>query len=296
LVDVEQFTVPRNLVEGAARTGNDEMQAWIATLPSLVAEFGRRWSLQLGEPFEPGGVAAWVAPALDAGGRDVVLKIGWPHFESEHEADGLREWNGQGAARVYATDIVDETTALLIERCVPGTTLTTLPETEQDTVIAGLLRRLWREPSAGHPFRSLGFMCDTWADGYERKEAAGAAKLDPGLAREGIELFRTLPSNAPRTVLLVTDLHAGNVLHAEREPWLVIDPKPFVGDPTYDALQHLLNSHDRLHADPLGLVRRIAGLLELDAERLALWLFARCVEESPHWPGLAEIARRVAPS
>ena len=162
-------------------------------------------------------------------------------------------------ARLYATDVIDETMALIIERCVPGTTLTASPAQEQDTVIAGLLRRLWREPVAGHPFRSLQFMCDIWADGYERKAAAGAAKLDSGLAREGIELFRTLPSNAPRDVLLVTDLHAGNVLRAEREPWLVIDPKPFVGDPTYDALQHLLNSDNRLHADPIGLVSRMAG-------------------------------------
>jgi streptomycin 6-kinase len=272
------------------------MLAWITTLPSLVAEFGRRWSLQLGEPFEPGGVAAWVAPALDAQGRDVVLKVGWPHFESEHEADGLREWNGEGAALLHGTEVVDDTVALLIERCVPGTTLSTRPETEQDTVIAKLLRRLWREPATGHPFRSLQFMCDTWADEYEHKAAAGRATLDPGLARQGIELFRTLPSTASRNVLLVTDLHAGNVLHARREPWLMIDPKPFVGDPTYDALQHLLNCDDRLHADPIGLVRLISRLLELDTERLELWLFARCVEESPHWPGLADIARRVAPS
>ncbi len=55
-------------------------------------------------------------------------------------------------------------------------------------------------------------------------------------------------------MLLATDLHAGNVLRAEREPWLVIDPKPFVGDPTYDALQHMLNCDDRLRADPVGLV------------------------------------------
>jgi streptomycin 6-kinase len=34
-------------------------------------------------------------------------------------------------------------------------------------------------------------------------------------------------------VVISTDLHAGNVLGAEREPWLAIDPKPFVGDPAY---------------------------------------------------------------
>jgi streptomycin 6-kinase len=97
-------------------------------------------------------------------------------------------------------------------------------------------------------------------------------------------------------VLLCTDLHAGNVLAAQREPWLVIDPKPYVGDPTYDALQHILNSRARLQANPRDLVSRIADLLDLDAERLLLWLFARCVQESSDWPGLAEVARRIAPA
>jgi streptomycin 6-kinase len=93
--------------------------------------------------------------------------------------------------------------------------------------------------------------------------------------------------------LLATDLHADNVLAAEREPWLVIDPKPYVGDPVYDPLQHLLNCPQRLHADPVGLAGRIADLLGLDQLRLRRWLFARCVQESPDEPLLADLARRI---
>lgn len=96
-------------------------------------------------------------------------------------------------------------------------------------------------------------------------------------------------------MLLATDLHAGNVLAAHREPWLAIDPKPYLGDPTFDALQHVLNCEQRLQSDPFGLVRRMARLLELDEDRLLLWLFARCVQESPNWPELADVARRIAP-
>ena len=96
-------------------------------------------------------------------------------------------------------------------------------------------------------------------------------------------------------MLLCTDLHAGNILAAERERWLVIDPKPYVGDPTYDVLQHLLNCRARLVADPWDLVGRMAGLAGVDKDRLALWLFARCVVESIHWPDLREVARRLAP-
>ena len=86
------------------------------------------------------------------------------------------------------------------------------------------------------------------------------------------------------------------MLAAEREPWLIIDPKPHVGDPAYDVLQHLLNCDERLAADPHDLARRMAGLAGLDGDRVLLWLFARCVQESPDWPNLAAVAQRLAPS
>ncbi len=37
----------------------------------------------------------------------------------------------------------------------------------------------------------------------------------------------------------------------------------------------------------------MAELLELDLGRILLWLFARAVEASPYWPGMAELARRL---
>jgi streptomycin 6-kinase len=289
------FVFPEQLLDEVGRAGNEAMRAWLDELPGLVRKVAAQWSLEVDEPFQPGGAASWVAPARRSAGRDVVLKIGWPHFESMHEGQGLLSWDGDGTVRLHASERLGETIVLLLERCVPGTTLASLPEPDQDEVVAQLLHRLWREPEPGHPFRSLQFMCDSWADSFERKVEARPVSIDPGMARAGIELFRSLPSSADRHVLLVTDLHAGNILRAEREPWLVIDPKPFVGDPTYDGLQHMLNCDARLHADPLGLVARVAGLLEVDVDRLRLWLFARCVEESPDWPTLADVARAVAP-
>ncbi|HEY3199063.1 MAG TPA: aminoglycoside phosphotransferase family protein [Actinomycetes bacterium] len=286
------FTVPRDLAEALQGEGR---AAWLAGLPGTVRGLAKRWSLSVGEPFQPGGSTAWVAPVVDAVGTGLVLKVVCRHTEAAHEADGLREWDGDGAVRLYAVQEFDDTVALLLERCVPGTTLTCRPEPEQDMVIAGLLPRLWREPAPGHRFRSLQVMCDEWAAEFEQKAANGRATLDPGLAREGIKLFRRLPGTATRHVPLSTDLHAGNVLAAQREPWLLIDPKPYVGDPTYDVLQHILNCDDRLRADPGALAQRMADLLDLDVDRVLLWLFARCVQESPDSADLAEIARRIAP-
>jgi streptomycin 6-kinase len=195
--------------------------------------------------------------------------------------------------------MVGDTSALLLEACEPGTSLSrALPAAEQDAVVAGLLRRLWIDPPAGHPFRTLASMCDWWADEFEEKYAAARSRgpqLDQELARAGIELFRSLPATARHSVLLCTDLHPENVLAAQREPWLVIDPKPYLGDPTYDPLQHMLNFPDRLVADPAGFTRRMAELLDLDTERLRQWAFARCVQESVDQPHLRGVAAALAP-
>jgi streptomycin 6-kinase len=281
-----EFELPTNLfVE--LRDEDGERRAWMAALPAVVDEIAERWSLRLGRPFQPGGQCAWVAPARDPADRDLVLKVGWQHTEARDEADGLQAWAGAGAVLVHDADTFDDTSALLLERCVPGTPLRTRPEPQQDDVIAALLQRLWHAPANPHPFRLLQEMCDQWADEFDQKPAT---ELDPGIVRAGMELFRTLPATAERTVLLATDLHADNILAAQREPWLVIDPKPYVGDPTYDALQHMLNCPGRLRADPVGFAQRLAGLMELDAERLLLWLFARCVQESVN-----DVAAQLAP-
>jgi streptomycin 6-kinase len=283
--------LPPALVASAHREGR---AGWLETLPSTVARLAREWALRVEAPFAPGGQTAWVAPVRDRAGGERVLKVAWRHPEAEHEADGLRVWAGYGAVRLHTAERTPDTIALLLERCRPGTPLAVRPEPEQDEVVAALLRRLWiLPPPSGSPFRPLREMADQWAGEFEEQVAARPDLVDPGLARDGVALFRALPVEADRAVLLVTDLHAGNVLAAQREPWLVIDPKPYVGDPAYDAVQHLLNCAERLHADPTGLADRMAGLLDVDAVRLRRWLFARCVLEAVGDPALSEVALRI---
>lgn len=293
------FPVPRYLAETASR--EDGLREWIAGLPGVVAGLAARWSLSVGEPFQPGGQCSWTAPATGPDGAELVLKVGFrfPGGEERDEAAGLRAWDGNGAVRLHAACDSESAYALLLERCVPGTALgELLPGPEQDVVVARLLRRLWAQPHAGYPFRPLAQMCQAWADEFEADYAAASAasRLDPGLARAGMALLRELPGSADGQVLLCTDLHGDNVLAARREPWLVIDPKPYVGDPAYDVLQHMLNCEDRLAADPAALVARMAGLAGVDASRVRQWLFARSVQESASSPLMRQVATRLAPA
>jgi streptomycin 6-kinase len=254
---------------------------WLARLPDAVTELAERWQLSIGERFDGEGEASWVAPVVRRDGSAAVLKLGMPHMESDHEAQGLRLWNGNPTVRLLEAD--DALGAMLLERCEPGTSLLDLGEPEQDLVLASLLPRMWKIPPAGHPFRPLSAMIDHWIAETLTQQAAWD---DEELPRSGIDMYRRLLDSQPSAVLLATDLHAGNVLRARREPWLVIDPKPFVGDPAYDATQHLLNCPGRLGVDPLGTIARCAGLLNLDTDRVRRWLFARlAAEPRENWAG-----------
>jgi streptomycin 6-kinase len=78
----------------------------------------------------------------------------------------------------------------------------------------------------------------------------------------------------------------------------MIDPKPFVGDPAFDVVQHLINCEGRLHADPIALVNRVAGLAMVDPERARLWTFARAAADPREdWNNVLwiEVARKLAP-
>ena len=295
---MDGFVLPPGLARPPGET--PAYDAWLAALPQAVAGLADRWSLRLGPPFLPGGTCAWVAPGRTASGGPVVLKVGWAHDEALHEADGLRSWDGRGAVRLLAEYRDGAAQALLLEACRPGVPLShALPGPEQDAVLAGLLRRLWITPPPGGVFRPLEEMCGEWVRGfwtvYGSARALGRDQVDPGVARAGMALFRELPAAAPGSVLLATDLHHGNILASEREPWLAIDPKPYTGDPAYDVLQHMLNFPERLAADPAGFAARMAGLTGLDAGRVRLWLFARCVQESVGDPNLQAVAARLAP-
>jgi streptomycin 6-kinase len=284
------FTVPNRLAANCRKT--PQRAAWLDQLPHTLRDLERRWSLTLGAPFNEETSCAWAAPVWLADGTSAVLKLGMPHMESLHEIQGLRFWDGDPTVRLLKTD--DDLGAMLIERCQPGTALRALPEIEQDLVIAGLLRRLWRSPPTPHVFRPLAALTEYWSN-----ETLSDIELwpDTGLVREGLGLFKELPQTAPAKVLLATDLHAGNVLRSQREPWLVIDPKPFIGDPAYDATQHLINCDARLRADPGSTIRRIAGLLGVDHERVRLWTFARAAAEPrDDWSGDSiALARAIAP-
>jgi streptomycin 6-kinase len=243
--------------------------AWLERLPGLAGECAELWSLELARPFEPAHISL-VVPATLPDGTGAVLKINFPEPESEHEADALAHWNGEGAVRLLEHD--RERRALLIERCDPGTQLWEIEgEEEANTIAASALRRIWRPPPMNHPFRLLQEEAERWAEEFVEYP------VERRLLDEAVSLIEDLASTQRDPVVLHQDFHGGNVLKAAREPWLVIDPKPLVGEREFDAASLLRDRRDELarDPDPQRRIRRrldqIAGELVLDRERTRGW-------------------------
>jgi streptomycin 6-kinase len=267
--------LPSQLVAHCRKT--PERKIWLEKLPQLLERLLMRWSLRLEFPFEHAGTCSWVCAVVCPDGTQAVLKLAMPHMEGRDEIQGLLYWRGRSMVKLLEAD--DDSGAMLLERCLPGTALRSLPEPAQDEIIADVLKRVWecrKEPVGLSGFRPLLEMIDLWC---EETIAQKHLWPDTGLVSEGMRVMKELARPASADVLLATDLHAGNVLGAQREPWLAIDPKPFVGDRSYDPVQHLINCEMRLHRDPLALVERVADLTEVDPYCLRLWTFARAAAD-----------------
>ena len=234
---------------------------WLDDLPRLAAECAAAWDLELEEPYDT--PRSLVVPAGAA-----VLKLNAPsHFEADHEADALACWDGKGAVRLLARD--DERRALLLERCVPGGLLAE-EDTDEVSIMAELLERL---PGAAPSRSSLPAGRATRPSaGWRRCRGGGSTAADRSSARSSMPRSRcSAASTAVRPGLVNQDLHAWNVLRSEREPWLVIDPKPLVGEREVDGVGPLRNAG--FSGDTAVVGRWLDALADLgmDRDRLRGW-------------------------
>ena len=245
-------------------------KSWLNSLPDFIKELLQSWELDLQQTLQEGASCSWVAKCKLKDGSDVILKLGMPHYEGEHEIDGLKFWDGNSTVRLLNYDRVKN--AMLLEYCSPGTSLKLREEKEQDKVIARILKELWVPMPHETSFRSLETMISYWKE--EINEKLKDHKKS-NATEEGIELLISLSKSCDENYLLVTDLHADNVLRSDREKWLVINPKPFVGERAFDATQHLLNCKTRLKANPERTIKEFSELLHVESYRVKQWLCAR---------------------
>jgi streptomycin 6-kinase len=224
------------------------------------------WSCRVSGP-ELRGAVAVVYPVRREDGTDAMLKISLPHPGNRAEPYALVAWNGVGAVRLLERD--DDSFAMLLERLHPES-LATLGNPIKAVTIAGRLARRLAVPASPDVPR-LADLVATWAT-----EIPDENPLPQRVVEAAVATSKEFADDQPDT-LVHGDLHFANVLRAEREPWLAIDPKGWAGDPAYDGLTLLRNRWD-----PADLRRRIdafAEAAEVDRERVTRWAQARAVVE-----------------
>lgn len=274
----DRVVIPERLARTVVQWEGDRGRAWLDDLPRLVEGARDAWDLQLDPPFVPGGQISWVAPARRSDGTEAVLKLQLPHPESAPEAAALRAFRGAGAVRLLGHD--PDRSALLLERCRPGTDLLALGGPDEAVVAGARVGARLHEARIPNDVPTLGAVLGAWADQVE--ERLVRPFVDDGLARVAVDTMRRRPHECANPVLLHGDLNPTNVLAAARAPWLAIDPKPMVGEAAYDG-QRLVTQPDPLAtADPTAtLARRLAlvgSAMGVDVQALALWCLVGAVE------------------
>ncbi|MGW4111814.1 aminoglycoside phosphotransferase family protein [Actinosynnema sp. NPDC004786] len=279
------ITVP----DGFGAILGEEARGWLAALPALATRFCARWRLAPDGPLLHGHVAV-VLPVRRADGHPAVLKLTWLDEETRQEPLALRAWRGRGVVDLLDHD--DDHGALLLERLDHTRSLDDAPIEEALAVTGGLLRRL-RVP-AGPGFRRPAFP-DLVAE-----NAGLGGPLPDALVAHASELGRDLAARAAHT-LVNEDLHYENVLRGDREPWVMIDPKPLSGDPEFGVIPLLWNRFGELDGER-GLRDRFAALCdigELDPDLARAWTFCRAVDTwlwclAEGLPGMADAVGAIA--
>jgi len=252
-------------------------EQWVRRLPRLVAEVVDEWGLTVdGEPTH--GWTALVVPVLAADGERAVLKLVCPGEEEEHEHLALQRWGGRGAVRLLRADPARR--VLLLER-LHGRDLTGVPDLEACEVVAGLYGRL--HVPAPPQLRPQTRFIEQWTDDLRRLPRS--APVPHRLVEQAVALGRDLVADPASTGTMIHgDLHYENVLAGDREPWLVIDPKPTSGDPHYEVAPMLWDRWDELRGRFREGTRRrfhtIVDAADLDEDRARDWVVVRMVHNA----------------
>lgn len=248
---------------------------WLKALPALAAGLLDDWGLRLdGDSMH--GFCALVLPVLGDDEVPAVLKISWPHDEEQHEYLMLQALEGNGMPLLFRSD--PERHALLMERLDSTRDLGSVEVDEACAIAASLYERL--HVPALPELHPLSAYIDRWT--ADLASAPTAWPIPSGLVDRALSLGRSfVADDATDAVMMHGDLHYQNVLAAEREPWLVIDPKPMAGDAHYEVAALLWNRFEEAVAtgDPATALERrfriVVDVAGLDEQRARDWIVVR---------------------
>ncbi len=261
-------------------TRGEAGKKWLDTLPQLIKLFEDKWQIKVGKPYDLS--YNYVTPATRSDGTKTVLKIVFPgNVGFLSEVSALRIFAGDGSIKLLEVD--KENLGMLLERAEPGERLSHLENDEEATkILARIIKKLRKPAPKTHELKPVADFAHNIPK-YKKQFAGAKNPLPLHLIDKAETLLNELIKTTTEQVVLHGDLHQGNVLSAEREPWLAIDPKGLAGDPVYETGAMMRNPYPILAKQPNVkdiLIRRIKILsneLNLDPLRIQKWGFVQTV-------------------
>ncbi|MEV4972161.1 aminoglycoside phosphotransferase family protein [Streptomyces scopuliridis] len=219
---------PEVFVRSTMAREGERGATWLAELPAIVDELLGRWECVPDGEVMHGGVGL-IVPVLRMDGEPAVLKVSFPHPGNRYEPDALTEWGGRGAVLLHERD--DQQFAMLLERA-QRPTLAQVGTGDEVATVAGQISRRLATPAPPHLPR-LQEQADTWEEQLRQEAAELPHVLSTYIVSAALATVHELARDQPGT-LVHGDLNARNILKADREPWLAVDPKGWAGDPASD--------------------------------------------------------------
>jgi streptomycin 6-kinase len=252
-------------------------QEWLENLPKLITYCEERWNLKvLDASFELS--YNFVAAAVFADGRELVLKLSLPSQDFLYELEALKLFNHHNRKMVQLLDYDEEKGIILLKRLKPGQMLSTIDDDEVATrIAANILKELWVPAKSDSTLPTTKNRAASLI-ALKKENPNGLGPISASLLEEAEYFFKKMNETSTQSYLLHGDLHHYNIL-SKRNSWMLIDPQGLIGEREYDLIQYLLNKLPEEGCKEV-IKKRIdifAEELGLNKERILMWGIAHSI-------------------
>lgn len=257
--------------------GKDKSKKWLEDIPKILNELKEKWQLEIGEEFELS--YNYVISAKRSNQESVVIKIYFPEDpEFRNQLELLKATDGKSAIKVLGYDF--DNFAVLLEQCIPGRTLSSLNNEDEETnIFCEVVKNLWVKPPLNHKFLGIEKELEDF-NWYLKNYSKFKDYIDETIIIKAKEKYQYLLKTQTDLYLLHSDLHHENILESERR-WLAIDPKGVIAEREYEITAFLRNPIKRAENNLITkdiLIKRldiITDQLKLNRQRIIDWSFCQ---------------------
>ncbi|PCJ29436.1 MAG: hypothetical protein COA94_01545 [Rickettsiales bacterium] len=207
-------------------------EKWQVELEELRQEWNLSWE---GDPMEtPTSIIIFARYK----NQPAALKIS--NSASEHTSAVLKHYNGYGAARI----LKNRGRITLMKRCVPGVSLKDLTLNNEDEKATHILCDVIEKLHSNVEFEGNYRFTHEFTQFFDHYLNSGDKQIPTKLIEKASAIFADLKDSKEKQILLHGDLHHENIIYDQKQGWLAIDPKGFVGEACYEVGAFLRNPID----------------------------------------------------